>query len=132
MNRPLQVRYATFAQRLLAFNIDLTAFMILLVPMVLFIENDWVFWAAFFVTGCLYHAGFESSPWRATIGKRMGKLEVVDGCGAQLNFSKALLRIVLKNLSLLLFFGGFFMIYFRADRRGLHDVLVKTNVVCKG
>ncbi|UXX79456.1 RDD family protein [Reichenbachiella carrageenanivorans] len=132
MNRPSQVSYATFAQRLLAFNIDLTIFLVLLVPMVLFIADDRVFWCVFLVTGCLYHAGFESSSWQGTVGKRMGKLQVVDRHGNQLSFSQAFLRILLKNVSLLLFFCGFFMIYFRSDRRGLHDLLMKTCVVYRG
>lgn len=121
--------YATFAQRLLAFNIDMTIFLLTVVPVFIFVENDLIFMILFFVVICGYHAAFESSSWQATLGKKYAKLMVIDELGNRLTFFRALLRIVTKFLSLFLFFTGFLMIYVRRDRKGLHDLIAKTYVV---
>ncbi|MEO9802741.1 MAG: RDD family protein [Reichenbachiella sp.] len=123
------VKYATFPQRLLAFNIDMTVFLFTVVPLFIFVENDVIFLALFFSVICIYHAVMESSSWQATLGKKYAKLKVTDGQGNRPTFYRALLRIITKYLSLLLFFMGFLMIYVRRDRRGLHDVIAKTYVV---
>lgn len=124
-----KTKLATFPQRLFAFNIDFLVFLLVAVLLSFLIKNDWWFWSVTFGVVCVYHAGMESSGWRGTLGKKYANLEVVNDDGNQLSFLRALLRIFTKYLSLLLFFGGFFMIYFREDRRGLHDVLLKTYVV---
>lgn len=123
------VKYATFSQRLLAFNIDMTIFLFTVVPFFLFIDDDRLFLSLFFVMTCGYHALLESSSWQATLGKKFVGLQVIDRHGNRLGFLNALMRIITKNLSLLLFFLGFLMIYLRRDRRGLHDILAKTFVV---
>ncbi|MEO9967314.1 MAG: RDD family protein [Reichenbachiella sp.] len=129
MKKYPKIKYATFAQRLLAFNLDMTLFLFTVVPLLIFIEDDVLFVVLFLAVICLYHAGFESSPWQATFGKKYAGLVVVDLEGSRISFGRALLRIITKNLSLLLFFSGFLMIYIRRDRKGLHDLLVKTFVI---
>lgn len=126
---PPNTKFATFPQRLYAFNIDFLVFLLYASILSFLIEDDYWFWSVTFLVVILYHAVMESSIWQATLGKKYAKIEVVDQHGNRLTFALALLRIITKNLSLLLFFGGFFMIYFRKDRRGLHDVLIKSYVV---
>ncbi|SMD32852.1 Uncharacterized membrane protein YckC, RDD family [Reichenbachiella faecimaris] len=129
MNINSKTKFATFPQRLFAFNIDFLVFLFGAVVLSLLIKDDGWFWGAVVCFVCIYHAALESSGWQATLGKKYTHLQVVDERGIRLSFLRALLRIITKYLSLLLFFGGFFMIYFRKDRKGLHDFLTKTYVV---
>ena len=128
MNASASVQFATFPQRLLAFNIDMTLFLLTVMPLTLVVENDNHFAMIVFGTVILYHSVMESSAWGATLGKKYAGLRVVTDSGSQLSFLKAVLRIMTKHLSLLIFFIGFFMIYVRKDRKGLHDVLTGTTV----
>lgn len=132
MTLPKNTKFATFPQRLSAFNIDFLVFLVLMVPLSFIVKDDLVFWSLFFCVICIYHAVFESSPWQGTLGKKYSHIQVVDQQGNRLTFLHCLLRIVTKYLSLLLFFIGFFMIYLRRDRRGLHDILSNTYVVDRG
>jgi len=132
MSFPSNTKLATFPQRLYAFNIDFLVFLVVLVPLSFLLEDNVAFWCAVILFVCLYHAVLESSSWQATLGKKYANLRVVNEQGEGLSFGRALLRIITKYLSLLLFFGGFFMIYFRRDRKGLHDVLAKTYVIDRG
>ena len=59
----------------------------------------------------------------------MNGLKVVNDQYERISFWHAMLRIVFKFLSLFLLFGGFFMIYLRKDRKGLHDLITKTKVI---
>lgn len=129
MSLSSNTKFATFPQRLSAFNIDFLVFLIAMVPMSFLLEDNVTFWCVVFVFVCAYHAGLESSSWQATLGKKYANIQVVNDRGEGLSFGRALLRIITKYLSLILFFGGFFMIYFRRDRKGLHDILAKTYVV---
>ncbi|WP_422359977.1 RDD family protein [Reichenbachiella sp.] len=124
-----KTKFATFPQRLSAFNIDFLVFLMMMVPLSFLLTDNVTFWSVVFVFVCVYHAALESSSWQATVGKKYANIQVMDASGSRLSFGRALLRIITKYLSLILFFGGFFMIYFRRDRKGLHDVLAKTYVV---
>ena len=126
----LVVKYATMAQRLMAYNIDMMVLLVAVALVSLFVESNQILFVIALLITCMYHALMESSEYQATLGKMYGHLVVVDINGQQLTFARAFLRILMKFPSLLLAFGGFFMIYFRKDRRGLHDILVKTYVVC--
>ncbi len=119
---------ATFARRLMAYNIDLTALMLIILPISLFIESNRILYVVCIAVIILYHAIFESSPWQGTPGKRQGRMVVESESGYRLSLLQATCRILLKFLSLLLLFGGYFMIYLRADRKGLHDLICHTRV----
>jgi uncharacterized RDD family membrane protein YckC len=124
-------KYATFAKRLFAYNIDMTLFLAALLPLSWLIDsNRWLFVVVFSLV-CLYHAIMESSAWQATVGKKYAKLEVVDANDERISFAQGLVRILMKFVSLIILFCGYLMIYFRKDRRGLHDVVAKTYVVSK-
>jgi len=122
-------KYATFPQRLYAYNIDITVFMLVIIPVAFFVESNFLIYCLSFIAICLYHAIMESSVIQGTLGKKMNGLKVVNDQMERISFGRALLRILFKFLSLLLLFGGFFIIYFRKDRKGLHDLITKTKVI---
>lgn len=122
-------KYAGFAKRLFAYNIDMTILMIPCVLMSFLIENNKVLYVVCILIVCLYHAVMESSEYQATIGKKYSKIRVVNNDKERLDFPKAFLRIILKFFSLLLLFSGFIFIIFRKDRRGLHDIIINTLVI---
>jgi uncharacterized RDD family membrane protein YckC len=79
--------------------------------------------------GWIYFAYFESSEKQATFGKQAMNIKVVTDSGQRLTFLNALGRVVSKLLSSLLCCIGYGMILFRADEKGLHDLLANTYVV---
>lgn len=74
------------------------------------------------VGGWLYAALSESSAHRATIGKRIMHLQVVNTEGGQLTFGQASVRHVMKFLSLFTLGVGFLMAGFTRRRQALHDL----------
>jgi uncharacterized RDD family membrane protein YckC len=81
------------------------------------------------IIGIGYFAGFESSSWQATPGKRALGLIVVDTNGGRISFGKAVGRYFAKILSGLILLIGYIMIAFTARKQGLHDMIVGTLVV---
>ena len=77
----------------------------------------------------LYCAFAESSPRRATIGKRMMGLQVVTGMGGQLSFGQATVRHFMKFLSLFSAGVGFMMAGWTKRRQALHDIPLDCIVV---
>ena len=74
------------------------------------------------VGGWLYCAFTESSPRRATIGKRMMGLQVVTADGGQVSFGQATIRHFMKFLSLFSAGFGFMMAGWTKRRQALHDM----------
>jgi uncharacterized RDD family membrane protein YckC len=70
----------------------------------------------------LYCAFSESSKWRATIGKRIIGLEVVNASGGKLTFGQASVRHFMKFLSLFTVAVGFMMAGWTKRRQALHDI----------
>ena len=95
----------------------------------LFASIPWTF--QFIQTGVqwLYFAYFESSESQATLGKKIMKIKVVSDTGDRISFLNALGRVVSKILSSLICCIGYFMILFRKDEKGLHDLIANTYVV---
>jgi uncharacterized RDD family membrane protein YckC len=77
----------------------------------------------------LYMALLESSPWQATVGKKLFGLYVTDLKGRRISFRKATARYFGKFLSTLFFGFGFLMIGFTAKKQGLHDKIANTYVM---
>jgi uncharacterized RDD family membrane protein YckC len=77
----------------------------------------------------LYHAVFEATNLRGSIGKMVCKLSVVDVNGKRLGFGKALARNAGKLLSGLILGLGFLNILWDNRRQGWHDELAKTYVI---
>lgn len=76
-----------------------------------------------------YFAYFESSEKQATFGKQAMNIKVVSNSGQRLTFGNALGRTAAKILSSMVCCVGYFMILFRSDEKGLHDLLANTYVV---
>ena len=70
----------------------------------------------------LYCAFSESSPRRATIGKRIMGLQVVTGDGGKVSFGTATVRHFMKFLSLFTAGVGFMMAGWTRRRQALHDI----------
>jgi len=82
-----------------------------------------------FIVGFAYFAYYESSAKQATIGKQVMDIKVVDMDGQRLSFGKALLRVVLKIVSMIPLGIGFLLPFFTKQKQALHDLIGKTLVV---
>jgi uncharacterized RDD family membrane protein YckC len=87
------------------------------------------FIAVLTIGGWLYCAFSESSKWRATIGKRMIGLEVVNASGGKLTFGQASVRHFMKFLSLFTVAIGFMMAGWTKRCQALHDMPADTVVI---
>ena len=82
-----------------------------------------------FIVYAAYEVLMTSSSKRATLGKMLFKLTVVDQNGNQLTLTDAILRYFGKLLSTALFFVGFIIAAFHAKKQSMHDILAKTYVI---
>ena len=76
----------------------------------------------------LYFAGFESSAWQATLGKKALGLEVTDLGGQRISFGRASGRFfgkIISNLTLLI---GYILAGFTEKKQALHDMIAGTLV----
>ena len=76
----------------------------------------------------LYFAGFESSNWQATIGKRIFGIMVGKPDGSRLSMGNALLRVLGKWISGQILVIGYLMAFFTEKNRALHDYMAGTLV----
>ena len=67
--------------------------------------------------------------WATTVGKRALGMYVVRTDGSRIGFWRALGRELAKLLSFITLGAGFWMVAFREDKRGLHDLIADTVVV---
>ena len=74
------------------------------------------------IGGWLYSAFAESSPRRATLGKRLLGLQVVTADGGRVSFGQATVRHLMKFLSLFSAGVGFIMAVWTKRRQALHDM----------
>ncbi|PSJ46518.1 hypothetical protein C7H85_07760 [Zobellella endophytica] len=146
MNRSIfslnKARYGGFWRRLFAYLIDV---LLMTVPMALLLS--WLLgvdptlaepdaqtyqqaesWYGL-VLWWLYFALLQSSPWQATIGKKLLGMKVIDAQGRRLSFIRASVRYFASLLSALLLMLGFVMIAFTRKKQGLHDVIAGTQVI---
>ncbi len=70
----------------------------------------------------LYCSFMESSPWRATVGKRLLGLQVITADGGRCSFGAATVRHLMKFLSLFCLTIGFMMSGWTKRRQALHDM----------
>lgn len=79
--------------------------------------------------GLVYAAGFESSRWQATPGKRLLAIKVTDLAGRRIGVWPAVLRRVMQLASALCLMLGYLMCVFTQRRQCLHDLFADTLVV---
>lgn len=70
-----------------------------------------------------YFAVFEASPLQGTLGKRLLRFHVAGRGGARLPWWRALLRNVLRPVSIIPLGMGYFAIWFTPRRQALHDLM---------
>lgn len=76
----------------------------------------------------LYFTISESSPWQATLGKKLLGLRVTDEAGNRIGFGRANGRYWSKILSALILLIGFIMVAFTEKKQGLHDKIAATLI----
>jgi len=77
----------------------------------------------------VYTAGLTSSSLKATLGKKILGLKVVDLNGSRISFGKATGRFLASILSGLILGIGYLMVAFNPKKQGLHDQIAGTYVV---
>ena len=77
----------------------------------------------------VYYALLESSPWQATVGKRVCRLRVTRLDGRRITLPRAIGRYFAKFLSAFILGIGFLMVAWTRRKQGLHDLLADTLVV---
>jgi uncharacterized RDD family membrane protein YckC len=116
--------YAPLGKRLLAFILDL---IILVIPSS--IAGHIIPIVGGIIVLFLYGPILESSEIKATLGKHLVGIQVVDMMGRKISLRMAVLRNVLKFVSSVLLFIGFFFAIFTRKKQTLHDLLSDTLVV---
>lgn len=138
------MRYAGFWRRLLAWVIDFTLWLALVIALGKLVgggirrDNGWLVFTVepgyaaanlSVLIGWLYCAGCESSAWQATLGKRLVGLAVTDENGERISFVRASCRHLSKLLSALPLGIGFLITPFTARKQALHDLISHSLVV---
>ncbi len=117
--------YAGFWRRAAAFLVD--GSIVYLVSTTLadisYMQNSDSLWVLIYL---FYMAGFESSPWQATIGKKIMGIRVVGTDGESLSLMRAMGRNAAKIVSLATVGIGFLIAAFTDRRQTLHDKIAET------
>ena len=92
-------------------------------------ESEPVGFLISFIVNVGYFAGFESSSWQATLGKRAVGVKVTGEQGERISFWRAVGRYLGKIVSTLILFIGFLMVGWTKRKQGLHDMMAGTLVV---
>ncbi|MDR1123582.1 MAG: RDD family protein [Elusimicrobiota bacterium] len=129
--------YAGFWKRFIALIIDAVIISFCSVPFVFIFRPSRTpeggFGLAFnifvFFANLMYYALLESSPWQATIGKKIIGIKVVDLEYKRIDFFTAAIREFSKILSGFILCLGYIMAAFTSQKRALHDFIGGTLVV---
>ncbi len=129
MENKEEIKYAGFWVRVLAAFIDgfILAIPITLIE-ALFGEDSWMSIVFVIVLWWQYTAQMLSSSWRATVGKKVVGLEVLDTNLVQLTFREATFRFLYSFVSYS-FILPIFMIFFNDKKQTFHDYFAKTIVI---
>lgn len=124
--------YAGFWKRVVALLVDSVIVIILLIPIALFSLVDslvWVYYVGSISLNWLYFAFFESSGWRATPGKKLLQINVVNLNGDRITFARATGRYFAKFFSAIILGVGYLMAAFTGKKQALHDIIADTLVI---
>jgi uncharacterized RDD family membrane protein YckC len=148
---PPRFVYAGFWLRLFAYIIDslvltLTAGVVIGIPLVnrgaISPDNPWAIDTGttpqlialrllILMVQWVYFALLESSPWQASLGKKLLGLQVTDLEGKRISFARASGRFFATLLSGFILLIGFIMIAFTQRKQALHDILTDCLVIKK-
>ncbi|QWP77178.1 RDD family protein [Lysobacter sp. K5869] len=81
------------------------------------------------IVSVAYYAGLESSSMQATLGKLAVGIKAVGADGERLSRGRALARWASSFVSYATFGVGYLMVAFTDRKRGLHDLVARTQVV---
>jgi len=117
-------RHASFGRRFLAVCLD---FLVLLIPGILLgsvfpILGGMLCWF-------LYAPFLESSVLKATVGKKLMGIQVVDAAGARISFRAAMIRALVKLISSVFCCLPYLTALFTEKKQAVHDILAETEVV---
>jgi len=76
----------------------------------------------------IYFAAFESSNWQGGIGKKILRLKIVNEKGDRLTLEKALIRAILKFISIFLYFT-YISIIFTKSKTTFYDQMLGLSVI---
>ena len=134
-----QARPGGFWVRSLAMLVDLTVVILTFTLLFVFLSGESInyyfnsvettSWDYFDFLLTLLYFTLGIGLWAATPGKRLLGLRVVRPDGGKVGIGRALVRFLAYYLSALILGIGFFMIAFRRDKRGLHDLICDTVVI---
>ena len=65
----------------------------------------------------------------ATLGMKSWKIKIVDINGNNISYKKAIVRFNVSILSISIFGLGFLISLFRKDKKGLHDIISRTQLI---
>ena len=119
--------YAGFWRRGVALTVDamlVTAFTFIMRDLTGYIWE--AYWAAIYV---IYLSAFESSPWQASLGKRIMGTKVIDEHGDRLSIAQAFGRNIGKIASLAVLGFGFVWAAFSERKQAWHDSIARTYIV---
>jgi uncharacterized RDD family membrane protein YckC len=77
----------------------------------------------------IYYAGFESSAWQATPGKKLFRLYVTDLSGRRITFSRASFHNIGRMISEMTFWIGYIPAVFTEKKQALHDIIAGCMVL---
>jgi uncharacterized RDD family membrane protein YckC len=82
-----------------------------------------------FMTGWIYTAGFHSSSWQATPGKRICGLKIMDYDGKRISLSHATGRYIASYVNCVSFGFGWLAVVWTDRRQCPHDFIARTLVI---
>jgi uncharacterized RDD family membrane protein YckC len=117
-------QYASISRRFGAVLLDA---MILIIPAA--ILGSIVPVAGGLIAWFLYTPFMESSVLRATVGKKLMGIQVVDLNGGRISFRAAMARALTKLISSALCFIPYLTVFFSGKHQAVHDMVAETVVV---
>ncbi len=119
---PMEWIEAPAWKRIVAFIFD----MFLIGPVVNFLLPINAYLPPLFVA--VYYIGLEASPWKASVGKRIMSMKVIDEKKKAISIDRIIVRYFAKILSLALFGGGYWLPML-SGKRPIPDQLSHTMII---
>jgi len=123
-----RLQYASFWSRLVAGIVD--AFFVLMSSYLAAMLLGYILaLVVILLVLCLYAPLMEGSARQATLGKTGMRLKVADMDGRRITYAQAFGRHFGKLVSMIIAFGGYFMMFGNDKRQTLHDRMARTLVI---
>ena len=123
-NGLVATNYASLTRRTVAFGLD-----VMILGILGFIGGHMIPFLGGVLVWFLYAPILESSVVRATVGKHLMGIQVVDLLGRRISLRASLIRNAMKIVSTAFLFFGFVVALFTSRKQSLHDLLADTTVV---